>query len=280
MCVLEGLDTPCLSKLGSTYMSFWRECTDTCNYTSSRHYRDDEVLDIVCEPTAEDIVRAMRLKYLRRLLASDQRLLVRLICLCGVQPGTWLHAIVSDLCWLKDTLADKLSSLPNPVDDLHPWLSLCQSSAWKCLIQRALDSAPRKKRVISPTQTVIDTSFACDACSRSFTSYPALCGHRYRVHAYKNPLRSYMPTATCLSCLKMFGNRTRLLCHLMSRSPRCATDLVARFSPLPSDVVDILDSKDVLHKCCKVNPCRQLYGPLQAHASVQALRPLSVADIC
>ena len=76
-----------------------------------------------------------------------------------------------------------------------------------------------------------------------------------------------MPTKVCLSCLKAFASRDKLLHHLRWGSVRCFDHLEALYEPMDKLEVQRLDAEAVAHKkravASKVpaRPCVQTYGP-------------------
>ena len=235
---------------------------------------DTFVLKEVSEPKVIAVLRSKRLLYARRLFRSDQALLLQLILLAGSGTGTWLAALITDFSWMKTVLAHKLTELPCPEEDLHPWIKLTTCSSWRNLVKCATE---RDILFVQPSQPKhVSDEHQCSDCGKQFSSYPELQGHRHRVHGYKNPLRGYMPTSTCLCCLKQFASRPRLLCHLQHKSNRCAGDLVKHFKPLDREMSDILDRHDLA--TAQSSPCRQQAGPSLV-GSVPRDRYLTVEDL-
>ena len=167
-----------------------------------------------------------------------------------------------------------MSELPPPRDDIAPWITLTLSSSWRNLVNCAIMRDSSLKPVISPKQRCDEHQ--CSECGRQFASYPELQGHKHRVHGYKNPLRQYMPTSTCLCCLKQFGSRPRLLCHLQAPSKRCADFLFKYFRPLDREISDALDRHDLSQT--EVGPWRQQAGP-SLQGSIPCDRYLTITDV-
>ena len=60
-------------------------------------------------------LRLNRLRYLRRLILSDERQLLRAVCVC--------------VCYVRGVLSPKLDDLPRQSTDVVPWLQLIRSSS-------------------------------------------------------------------------------------------------------------------------------------------------------
>ena len=120
------------------------------------------------------------------------------------------------------------------------------------------------------TQTPIthnsSANFTCE-CGLVFPSENDLKNHAQRSHEYRSPCRSYMPTTVCLSCLKAFASRDKLLQHLRCGSVRWFHHLASLYEPFDKLEVQRLDAEAVTRKKSAVasnvpvRPCAQTYGP-------------------
>ena len=95
----------------------------------------------------------------------------------------------------------------------------------------------------------------CSDCGKQLLSYLELQKHIHRVHGYKNCIRGYMPTCTCMCCLRQFGSKFRLLCHVQRKSNQCAASLFQHFRSLDKEISDVLDRQNLATVHC--GPCRQ-----------------------
>ena len=133
------------------------------NTEHGAHSTDAEVLEAAGVLSAHTIVRVKRLKYIRRLLCSDQKHLLYLVTITAVRDRTWLAAIVADMAWMKAQLTSKLEALPSPASDLSPWLELILSSYWAKLVHAAADVQDS-----SVARTVELSTLPCDTSAVYF----------------------------------------------------------------------------------------------------------------
>ena len=158
--------------------------------------------------------------------------------------------------------------------DISAWIKLVLSSYWRRLVNCAIERDSIHKTVVQ--NKCVSADHQCTDCGKQFASYPELQGHRHRVHGYKNPLRRYMPSSTCLCCLKQFGSRPRLLSHLQFPSNRCADYLLKYLTPLDREISDALDLHDL--SVTAAGPCRKQAGP-SLSGSAPCPRFLTVHDV-
>ena len=234
------------------------------NFSYGEHVTDREVLRKSGMPDALSIVRANRLRYLRRLLLSDQRSLIHLVVATSGRNQSWLATIIDDLAWLKKCLQFKLSSLPNPAEDLKPWLELTKSTAWMNLVKKAVEvSTAEYIDMVTPQAEESESQHVfCYECSRSFHSIHLLRNHCHRAHGYTSPTRAYLPCNECLVCLTEFGSRDRAVQHLMNRHD-CLETLQSVYAPLPCDVISNLDNQatELRRKTAPAAPAVKRVGP-------------------
>ena len=201
--------------------------------------------------SSEFYLKCKRLKYLKRLLRSDQILLLKMLCVGGREPGTWFAAIVADLQWLCDVLLGKFEELGRPSTNLSTWLEfIYQASVWPSILSKAMKVAAQESQTIPSIvhgppavddQQGYEDSVVCFECGATVDCFHDLRNHAHRSHGNKNPCRYRTPTRVCLICLTMFGSRNALIAHLSSHGKPCAELLCNLYEPLPADIVATLD---------------------------------------
>ena len=81
----------------------------------------------------------------------------------------------------------------------------------------------------------------CPDCDVFFDSTQKLAVYRFKKHAKRRFIRSFIDTVHCPCCLTLFHERERVLNNLSYRSKRCHLFVYSSFMPLDSHVVDSLD---------------------------------------
>ena len=103
----------------------------------------------------------------------------------------------------------------------------------------------------------------------------------YRLHGFKTPWRALAPSNVCLACNVKFGNRDRLIAHLMNRT-KCADLLLEIYTPLPNHVVEKLDlaARARSKANARVSPAVRLHGPrIDINLRDSGPRSLSERDV-
>ena len=254
-----------IRKLTACYIKTLRSALGLFNISNREHVTDREILRKSNMPEALSIVRTNRLRYLRRLILSDQRSLIHLVVATSGRNQSWLATVISDLAWMKRCLPFKLASLPDPCVELSPWLDLSKSPSWMKLVKKAVDvSTTSYLDMVTPQ--LDDESEAhhvfCYECGQSFHSFRLLRNHCHRAHGYKSPTRAYLPSNECLACLTLFGSRDRAVQHLMTRHD-CLAILQSVYAPLPCGVISALDKQatEERRKKALVAPAVKYAGP-------------------
>ena len=104
------------------------EATGYQNYNGSEHVADHVVLKATGFLGVCSFVKCRRLKYLRRLLRSDQLMLLKFLAVAGIRQRTWLQTIRNDFCWLHDLFPHKFENLGHPHENFKGWIELVHSS--------------------------------------------------------------------------------------------------------------------------------------------------------
>ena len=123
-CLWGRLINSDLRRIRGLYMRIYREIHGMTNYEAERHTSDLAVLDHAQIFEVSDYVSILRLKYLRRLLNSDQHVLHGLVACASIREGSWLHSVCGDFARMKTVAYSAFAELPDPHVDVGPWLSL------------------------------------------------------------------------------------------------------------------------------------------------------------
>eukprot|EP00971_Amphidinium_carterae_P019139 376769-Amphidinium_carterae.3 len=102
----------------------------------------DQVLAMCKVPPLEATLRVRRLMLLRRVIRSENELLLAVLAEAAVSPLSWIELIVGDLrvLWLADM---ELKNLPAPSQETLPYWVMAIAlvgSGWKSLLQKWLVS--------------------------------------------------------------------------------------------------------------------------------------------
>ena len=123
---------------------------------------------------------------------------------------------------------------------------------------------------------VLPIAWPCYECGASLKSRQALAAHSFRKHGSRKAGRFYVESdAICHGCLLMFPTRRRCIEHIDEKSSLCLKFLVDSFTPLPTDVVAVLDEADrvgerLAKRCGKSRAqghgsCVRVHGPSRMH---------------
>ena len=221
LCTREGATSRRqLMALESVYLRAQRRATGT-TFTQEKSVNPSnvELLSATHLPSLQCLLRRRRLGLFARLVRTDVRSLVALI---NDRPaGIWLpwtRRLFSDLLMLKNTDV-RLRHLPDPVDNMRPWLSLVRdlSEVWKLILKQHItfdSSTDGGTRTTSAPKGELQVE--CPECAvqrrRSlFATEKATGMHRPMVHCWKTPCREHIGKD---ACCKVFSTRTQALVHL------------------------------------------------------------------
>ena len=83
-------------------------------------------------------------------------------------------------------------------------------------------------------------SFACPDCGVVKASFKALSSHRSRVHGTRARAAPAVFGTVCLTCMKQFHVKSRLVNHLLHASPDCFVRATAHLDPAPPEIPEQL----------------------------------------
>ena len=286
----SGLSRTDIRKLSASYVKVFRYVLGKHNRAdNAQRTTDKHILDSVDVPDALVVVRSHRLRYLRRLILSDQEDLRLQIVLSSGRNDSWMAAIFEDISWMIQTLPQIWDSMPNPQHDFAAWITLIKSRGWLALISKATSASVqlRKQGPVlaqspdAPDVLAVDNGgYVCYHCGRAFDTRLDMVNHAHRSHDYVSPTRLFCPGMQCLHCLTLFGSRYAVIQHLQNRKG-CLAAIQEVYAPLPIYVVKEQDAKAV--KVAKLNiplyPAMKCRGPRISHELASGgLRVLTLAD--
>ena len=287
-CLWGRLSNSDLRKLRGLYMRMYREIHGMTNYEAERHTSDLAVLDHAQIFEVSDYVSILRLKYLKRLLNSDQHVLHGLLGCASIREGSWLHAVCDDFARMRSIACNSFANLPDPHVDVCPWLELVRTlPSWPSFVYKTF-----RKSLVGRMQATdnhndaaslgqpLELSFCCYECGAQFNCQADVLNHAHRSHGYKTPSRFFNVNNQCLACLTIFADRGKVVAHHQWGGKECLQLLQQMYTPLSLQHVQRLDDAALKSKSVRSStrgpPARRAYGPrVSPHILVDGqLRPL------
>ena len=203
--------------LNTAYNRVWRAIAFCPRYAAGGQ-TDVEVRRLLGVPSIDCVARSHRLRYLARL--SDVSFpALNVLLQQRVSSGArlpWVKLILSDLLVLRQAVAPKLDSLPDPHADATPWWSLMLNfrSEWKAIVASYFSLLDDHVQTL-PVQMPAALSFACSVCSCTFRSAKALGQHSRVKHGLRSLPAACLPDiSVCPFCSTEFHDRYFLVTHL------------------------------------------------------------------
>ena len=249
-----------IGKLKAAYDGFARRCCGKRFFDPKSRVASDIALAHCNALPLEDHIRLARLTYLGRLVAHGPPFLIALLELLSCTKHSYVHTIFLDLQYVFDGRG-ACFGLPDPRVSLADSLSFIAADVkrWKKLIARIRAAATSS---FSLTTLGVDfearISRLCDLhavprihgeidlvvphvpqydfvcwCSYRASSLSALVTHSANMHGHRLTAYHYLNShGDCLSCLKCYHSKARLLSHLTrSKDKLCLNRLIANYPP-------------------------------------------------
>ena len=243
-----------LTCLNAVYMRVLRRITGDMRFSEDT-VSDIEVRNKLGMPSIDCVLQQNRLKYLRRILINQPRVLIAVL---HHRPNgkilPWVQLILNDLSDLRK-MVNCCQELPPPREHPNEWLTyICAcGDTWREIVGRLhyVESVcDRKVAGASPHLL----AFRCNLCPasesegrRAYPTRKALLSHMRVVHNERIPMRRYVSEdGLCIACGTNFRTRIRCIAHLSdSRRTKCwDTILTKEMQALDQSEVDRLDAED------------------------------------
>ena len=217
----------------------------TMPFEQIRHLRDDEVLQLVDEPSPREQLSLLRLRWFGAAMQYETPTFWATLAI----EKKWLQLLTQDLTWMYTQLQG-FTTLPNPQDDMLTWHLLIRQTPgkWKGLIKRASLHARLQRRVhvhvaqyhrrflqiladndVNVSKTVEETlerAYCCLACNRVFACFSSWSVHAFKQHGRINKWRRLQHGCICKACGNRYPSEQRLLRHLQF-NPQCAATVAS-----------------------------------------------------
>ena len=135
----------------------------------------------------------------------------------------WKRQVLVDLCRLRDTMRDKLGTMPLPPVEPEAWESMCKGSSTFLETTGACVRTESGAMGVSVCSNP-DMEFWCLNCpvdAKTWANRAALRSHMMSKHGWRNPWRQYAAGSCCPVCRTQFHSRARAVDHLAHRTERC-----------------------------------------------------------
>ena len=193
---------------------------------------DDKIRKQAKVPTVHVLVMARSLQLARRISRGAPR---ALFALQQRDRSPWKRQVLVDLYRLRDTMRDKLGTVPPPPVEPEAWESLWKDhpASWKQLlrvfVQKVARGAEGGSFRAHPAMGVSvcsnpDMEFLCPSCpvdARTWPNRAALRSHMMSKHGWRNLWRQYVVGSCCPVCRTQFHSRARAVDHWAHRAERC-----------------------------------------------------------
>eukprot|EP00929_Paragymnodinium_shiwhaense_P057964 TRINITY_DN29037_c0_g1_i1.p1 TRINITY_DN29037_c0_g1~~TRINITY_DN29037_c0_g1_i1.p1 ORF type:complete len:257 (+),score=39.93 TRINITY_DN29037_c0_g1_i1:465-1235(+) len=207
------------------------------------------------------ILRCKRLHYLARVLVDAVAIIPALVQMTAHIPNSWAAVVRADLQWVWIWDED-MELLPDPEVDTSPWEEyIClHRRTWHAKINKLMQRV--KEGDIpdddgEPLEDKKDSEIYCSRCDRVFTTPQGYYLHAKKAHGRVSLVRAYAgidvhQPGRCVACLKVFGNRQRLLMHLShglkkKRSGACVAQIhLNGLATLTEEQIGMLDELDAI----------------------------------
>eukprot|EP00435_Cladocopium_sp_Y103_P026910 s1210_g6.t1 len=226
-------------KFKTTIMNLYRRLL---KLAGDCHICDEELLVKVGMPSADELLRRARLRYIVTLVQAGLPDLWALLH----KDVDWCRLLEQDMVWMWRQLS-RSSDLQDPRLHYDQWYDILVNSPkyWKRLVRRAIEHCVlQRKRVflvrqmhanaicrfhealdLAPPQFLSfeetdSASFGCMQCQKRCRNAAGEAAHMHRVHHEVSNLRHLFDQPTCSSCLKHFHTMAKLKAHLYY-SRRC-----------------------------------------------------------
>ncbi len=281
-------------------------CVACMRSTQEVHWTRAQVLDELQFPALHWSLLYKRLCYLSRFLRHAPPQLRALAFTNCTDPTSWTSLVCHDIARVYCVLGDQ-PGLPNPSDDMQPWLSLAKDfpQQWKAIVRKTVDrlvQGARERHGLDRWRAAMnaltgghvdaqvqdhDFTLICSFCHKEFDSPQKLALHEIQ-HGKKHVARSYAIGTQCQSCCWEFHSRPRLIRHLAYARTGCLANYKQWCHPLNDDDSKALDAEDAAanKKLKRVGetvllaklPAFRATGPSLFHRSVTNLDASCHAD--
>ena len=230
----------------SGHLSLYRRVLHgTMPFEQIRHLRDEEVLQLVHEPSPREQLSLLRLRWFGAAMQYDTPTFWATLAI----EKRWLQLISQDLNWMYRQIQG-FTTLPDPQDDLLAWHLLMRQSPgkWKGLVKRASLHARLQRRVHvhvtqyhrrflqilaandvcvpSSVEEQLDRAYCCLACNRVFSCFSSWAVHAFKQHGRINKWRRLQHGCVCKACGNKYPSDQRLIRHLQF-NPQCAATVAS-----------------------------------------------------
>ena len=181
--------------------------------------------------------------------------------LLQLDRSPWKRQVLLDLCRLRDSMPEKLGTLPHPAVEPEAWERLWKAfpRSWKQLLRAFVKKmatgteqccyTARSGMCVAVSEHQ-DLEFLCPSCPADAKTWPtraALRSHMMSKHGWRNPWRQFVAGSRCPVCQKQFHTRARAVDHLAHRAERCRQAIQQDpdvFPKLETDIQAKLDQQD------------------------------------
>ena len=169
----------------------------------------------------------------------------------GCEAG-WLEALMADVSWARRRLPTSAwEGLPaDPT--VARFFAWCQTrpGSWATVLQRLwveVASRPEPEDFLS-RQAIDAHQRTCPLCQATCKGKQGLAAHLSRKHDLHSYTRRLIRGTRCSACGLQLHTRTRLLCHVQKRSPRCRAFLLRHCKPVSVQECEAADEAERLRK--------------------------------
>ena len=228
-----------------------------CMLPRPRTCPDEHVTSaVLCQharcPPPLGLIRIERMR-LAFQLAREAEVALLAVLEAGVGcEASWLEAVMADVCWARRRLPTSVwEGLPaDPaVADFFAW---CQTrpGSWATVLQRLwVEAASRPEPDDFLSRQAIDAhQRTCPLCQATCKGKQGLAAHLSRKHDLHSYTRRLIRGTRCSACGLQLHTRTRLLCHVQKRSPRCRAFLLRHCKPVSVQECEAADEAERLRK--------------------------------
>ena len=219
---------------------------------------DEKIRKMAKVPPVFVLVMARRLQLAARI---SRRAPPALFALLQRDRSPWKRQVLLDLCRLRDSMPEKLGTLPPPAVEPEAWERLWKAypRSWKQLLRAFVKKmatgtekccfSARSGMCIAVSEYT-DLEFLCPSCPAGAKTWPtrgALRSHMMSKHGWRNPWRQFVAGSCCPVCQKQFHTRARAVDHMAHRAERCRQAIQQDpdlFPKLETDIQGQLDQQD------------------------------------